>query len=167
MKTLVLCRHAKSDWPEGVQDIRRPLKKRGIRDAHYLGEILANQEFYPDLIVTSPATRAYSTARIISAQVGYSEADIKVVESIYYEGAGQMLSFVQEIPDEVNTLMIFGHNPTMENAVRHLLQMGSAFSMPTSAMACVESYVNSWAQFDPRNTYLRWLLIPRLTRKDD
>ena len=52
MKTVILCRHAKSDWPDNTLDIRRPLKERGINDANYLGGILAAQAFDPDLIIS-------------------------------------------------------------------------------------------------------------------
>ncbi len=166
MKTLVLCRHAKSDWPVGVDDIDRPLKNRGVKDAHYLGELLNNQLFIPDLIISSPAKRAHGTANIVASQVGYPENKIAIEGTIYHEGAGSLISYIRDLVPSLNTVMIFGHNPTMENAVRHLLQMGAAFSMPTCGMVCLESYVNEWEKVDPRNMYLRWVLIPRLKRKD-
>lgn len=165
MKTLVLCRHAKSDWPIGVSDMERPLKNRGIRDASFLGELLVNQEFIPDLIISSPAKRALSTAQIVASKLNYTLEDIKIEDSVYYEGGGHLLGMVQDLPDSVETVMVFGHNPTMETAVRTLLQSGSPFEMPTCGMVCFESTHQHWANMSSHSTYLRWYLIPRLKRK--
>ena len=164
MKTLVIARHAKSDWPEGVADINRPLKARGIKDATWLGELLKQQDFLPDHIISSPANRARSTAQIIADQVRYGK-ELEIVESVYYEGAGKLLSTIQDLPDKHETVMVFGHNPTMENVVRYLLQSDAHYEMPTCGMACFESYGRSWSTFT-QHCRMRWLLVPRLKRKD-
>ncbi|MEO0898894.1 MAG: histidine phosphatase family protein [Bacteroidota bacterium] len=165
MKTVILCRHAKSDWPEMTADIDRPLKERGKEDAAYLAGLLADQQFVPDLIISSPARRAQETAEIYRSKLGYSK-EIRTVRSVYYEELGSLIQMIQGVEDEVSSLMVFGHNPTMENAVRYLLQMDTPFDMPTCGMACFESLSNQWKSFGPRQVYLRWLLIPRLKRKD-
>lgn len=166
MKTIVLCRHAKSDWPPNVDDFDRPLKGRGIKDANFLGNLLHEKEFTADLIISSPANRALSTAKIIGRHIGY-EDKIDKKESIYYQGVSNLISVVKKLPDELDSVMIFGHNPTMENAVMHLLQSRVHFEMPTSGMACFEIYGQSWKSVEERYTHLRWLLIPRLKRKED
>ncbi|MEO0472233.1 MAG: histidine phosphatase family protein [Bacteroidota bacterium] len=163
MKTLVIARHAKSDWPESVADIDRPLKPRGIKDATWLGELLKQQEFQPDHIISSPANRARSTAQIIADQVRYTK-ELAIERSVYYEGAGQLLSLIQDLPEQHETVMIFGHNPTMENVVRYLLQADAHYEMPTCGMACFESYGRSWKDF-VNQCRMRWLLVPRLKRK--
>jgi len=84
MKTFVLCRHAKSDWPEGVADEDRPLKKRGINDAHDLGKILTERDFIPDLLVSSHANRAHTTAQIIAKQLDL-DGEIIIEPSIYHD----------------------------------------------------------------------------------
>ncbi|MCI4666964.1 MAG: histidine phosphatase family protein [Bacteroidia bacterium] len=165
MKTVVFCRHAKSAWPDDTMDLHRPLKERGIIDANYLGQLLGNQRFEPDLIISSPATRARQTADIMVDRLAY-KGEIRTERSIYYEEVGAMMSMIQELPDEISKVMVFGHNPTMENMVRFLLQMDAPFEMPTSAMACIESMSNNWQYFSPRNVSLRWLLVPRLQRRD-
>lgn len=165
MKTVVFCRHAKSAWPDNVTDIQRPLKERGVNDANYLGGLLGAQGFNPDLIISSPAVRAQNTAEIIVRHLKYS-GEIRTERTVYYEGTGEMLSMIQDFPAELNKVMIFGHNPTMENIVRFMLQMDAPFEMPTSGMACIESMANSWEYFAPRSVYMRWLLIPRLKRKE-
>jgi phosphohistidine phosphatase len=164
MKTLILCRHAKSDWPEGVPDIRRPLKQRGIRDANFLGDLLRGQAFRPDRIITSPAQRARQTAEIVATCISYP-GEISEAPEIYYEGEEALIGHIHQLPEEWDTVMIFGHNPTLEDGVRKLLGSEAPFHLPTSAMACIESMANQWPHFLPRNLHLRWLLIPRLKRK--
>ncbi|MFK7969108.1 MAG: histidine phosphatase family protein [Bacteroidia bacterium] len=163
MKTLVLCRHAKSDWPLNVQDIDRPLKARGQKDAGRLAKILKKNAFKPDLIISSPGRRALDTAEIIRDKLGY-KGNIKVDRAAYFEGDQSLLNIITNIDDQHDTVMIFGHNPTMENVVQYLTKMGSPYEMPTSGMACFESYATSWSQFVESNTRLRWLLVPRLMR---
>ena len=166
MKTVVICRHAKSDWPAGVPDIDRPLKGRGIKDARRQGELLKSHGFLPDIIVSSPANRAHSTAKIVAETLGFPQAEIQVDESVYYQGTGNLISLIQDLPANCETAMFFGHNPTMENAVAYLLQTNRYYEMPTAGMVCFETYVSNWSGFDPSNASLRWVLVPRLKRKE-
>ena len=165
MKTLVLCRHAKSDWPGGVPDIERPLKERGLSDAARQAALLASQGFRPDLIISSPAVRARQTAEIFARQLGY-EASIKEERSIYFGDEEDLLALVHHLPADKQVVMMFGHNPTMEDTLTMLFRSGIPFQMPTCAMACIEGLSNDWAYFSGRNVHLRWLLVPRLKRKD-
>lgn len=165
MKTLVLCRHAKSDWPVGVDDINRPLKPRGITDAQNLGKLLKSHDFIPNLIVSSPAQRAHATAQYIADKLGY-KSDIQIDTSVYYGGLPDLLSVIENLPKSADTVMIFGHNPTMEQAVRYLQKSQQAFEMPTSGMACFENYTENWADFNNSSCRLRWIQVPRMKRKD-
>ncbi|MEM7655014.1 MAG: histidine phosphatase family protein [Bacteroidota bacterium] len=164
MKTLVLCRHAKSDWPEGVPDIQRPLKNRGINDATYLAKLLAEQDFEPDLILSSPAKRARTTADIFAAELGFARP-IQEERSIYYEGVASLIQLIKDLPPRARSVMIFGHNPTFEDTVRTLLYSQARFEMPTCGMACFEIESFQWDQVNAMNLHLRWLLVPRLKRK--
>ncbi|MFK7922147.1 MAG: histidine phosphatase family protein [Bacteroidia bacterium] len=164
MKTVVFCRHAKSDWPDGTSDIERPLKKRGIENAKQMGSLLADHQFLPDRIISSPAKRAMTTANLVAEKLNYP-SEISIIPSIYHEGAGNLMSLVQELDPAWDTVMFFGHNPTMEQTVRFLLQADKHYEMPTGGMACFESYAG-WEQF-VNTCQLRWLLVPRLRRKDE
>lgn len=166
MKTLVLCRHAKSDWPEDVSDQDRPLKERGREDVVYLGKLLAGQKFLPDLIISSQAKRARHTAKLLATELGY-EKEIEIQESIYYESVGSLLELIQNLPDSIEVAMIVGHNPTMEQTIRLLIQSDNTFELPTCGMACFESPSNQWSRVDIHTARLRWLLIPRFNRKDN
>ncbi|MEM7371572.1 MAG: histidine phosphatase family protein [Bacteroidota bacterium] len=164
MKTLYLCRHAKSDWPAGVRDLDRPLKERGINDAQFLGQLLASQDFSVDRIISSPANRAKSTAKIIAQTAGHTSS-IQIEECVYHEGVASLISFVRQLPNDLTSAMIFGHNPTMEDTVQALLNSEADFMLPTSAIACFESEGHNWTTFRTSNLQLRWLLVPRLQRK--
>jgi phosphohistidine phosphatase len=161
MKTLILARHAKSDWSQGLPDFDRPLNKRGQRDAPRMGKLLKEYGFQADLIVSSPANRALTTAQIIAGELGYAE-ELLQDQRIYDEGHGTLLGIVQDLPPEAETAMVFGHNPTMEYAVAYLLQMRGGVTMPTCAMACLESPVSDWSRLTPGMIRLKWLLIPKL-----
>ena len=163
MKTLVLCRHAKSDWPSDMDDLDRPLKGRGEKDARRLGKLLHEHDFLPDLIVSSPANRALSTARIIAESTHYP-SEIKVNRSVYFEGVGSLIRVIEGLPNDADTVLIFGHNPTMEQAVSFILKVDTPFAMPTSGMVCIESYITDWSRFQSQLPALRWIQVPRLAR---
>ena len=164
MKTLILCRHAKSDWPEGVMDSKRPLKERGIKDAHRQAQLLNERGVVLDRIMSSHANRAISTARIFAKELGY-KLPIQEEPSLYHQGLGNLISLVQELPQEINSVMLFGHNPTMEQTVQFFLRAERSIGMPTCAMACIEFSISSWNSLSPASAQLRWLIIPRLKRK--
>ena len=164
MKTLILCRHAKSDWPDGVGDSKRPLKERGIKDAKNQGKLLSQRGVTIDRMISSHANRAISTARIIAKEVGYTDP-IEQDSSLYHQGAGNLISVVQDLPVEVDVAMLFGHNPTMEQTVQFFLRAERSIGMPTCAMACFEFFNSSWSSISPTSCQLRWLIIPRLKRK--
>ena len=164
MKTLILARHAKSDWPVGVPDIKRPLKKRGENDAAFLGKLLAAQSFSPDMIISSPAKRGLSTAEIVARTLSFAP-EIQIEEDVYYKGAEQLILNIRQFPESWNTAMVFGHNPTMEIAVQTLLGQQAEFIMPTGSMACIEIASSSWKHLETDHVHLRWFLVPRLKRK--
>ncbi|RMG22294.1 MAG: histidine phosphatase family protein [Bacteroidetes bacterium] len=166
MKTAVLCRHAKSDWPAGVPDIQRPLKARGIKDANFLGKLLASQDFLPDLIISSPANRAHSTAKIIAERVGYGASNIQIADEVYHEGVPSLHELIRGLSNKLDTVMIFGHNPTMEIALSNFIGSHNV-EMPTCAMACLELRGSKWELFRNHHVYLRWYLVPRLVRRGE
>lgn len=164
MKTLVLARHAKSDWNMGLPDFDRPLNSRGQADAPRMGKLLRSYQFEPDLIVSSPANRAQTTAKLVAEQLGY-QGSIQLEEGIYGSGYGSVLSIIQDLPDNSETAMLFGHNPTTENLVSYLLQMRAGIVVPTCGMICLDLNIQSWSQLNPVLIQLRWFLIPKLIKR--
>jgi phosphohistidine phosphatase len=163
MKTVVICRHAKSDWSQDLADFDRPLNSRGEVDAPMMGKVLAQSGFMPDLILTSPANRAKTTAHYVAKALRYSQP-IREEQGIYHQGATFILDLLSNLPDSVQSVMVFGHNPTLESVVGQLLGTKGHITMPTAAMACLTHWSNRWKEATPGQFGLQWHLIPKLIK---
>ncbi len=160
-KTLVIARHAKSDWALGLPDHQRPLNSRGKRNAPSMGKALHSFGFEPDLIMSSTAVRAKTTATAVAMELDY-HLPIKLKQEIYEEDHIGLTNLIQGIDDSIERAIIFGHNPTLEQLAGHLLQMEGSIMIPTCGMVCLETQVRSWADIKPGNFHLKWFLIPKL-----
>ena len=145
-KTLYLTRHAKSSWKDAsLTDEERPLNKRGRRSAPDMGERLAAENHRPDLIISSPANRALSTARIIANKLDYDQADIVIDERMYFSGTESMLNLLEEQDDRLESIMIVGHNPAMTSLMNTLCDT-PVYNMPTCAIAVIGCNAESWSE---------------------
>ncbi len=133
-RTLILMRHAKSDWPEGQVDIVRPLSERGRRQAPESGRWLALCITSIDLAVVSPAERARSTWTLVSAELAVTPTT-RIDDRVYAASDTDLLEIVQELPEDVHTVIVVGHNPTLEQLVT--LLTGERVTLPTSALAVI------------------------------
>ena len=146
MKTLLLLRHAKSDWDNSeLADYDRPLNGRGRRDAPRMGQLLAQHDLMPDLIVTSAARRAATTAELVALAAEYA-GDIHYTEELYLADPETFLDVARDTPDGVVRLMLVGHNPGIEELVSELA--GHDESMPTAALACFQLAVDRWSDLN-------------------
>jgi phosphohistidine phosphatase len=133
-RTLILLRHAKSDWSGQEADVDRPLNKRGEHQAPVAGRWLAHGIRTIDLAVVSPANRARSTWELASAELD-DRPPTTIDDRLYAASAGQLLSVVHALPDDVHTVILVGHNPGIEDFAS--LLTGESVSMPTSAIAAI------------------------------
>ena len=134
MKTLFLVRHAKSSWGDtALPDKDRPLNDRGRRDAPKMGERLGNRDVKPDLILSSPAMRALTTAEIIAKKLDYRRKDIVVDDRLYAVGADELLDVIHKLGDKLECVMLFGHNPELTELAHRL--SSKITHMPTCAVA--------------------------------
>lgn len=161
MKTLVICRHAKSDWDAGRSDFDRPLNGRGRKDAPRMGEALAKAGFAPDRIYSSPAARARATAIAVADALSFSKP-IQYDDRLYEQGHGSVLGVLQGTPREAETVMVFGHNPTLELLADLLLQGTQLTVLPTCAMLALEFPIQDWQDLGSVAGQVRWLIVPRL-----
>ena len=147
MKTLLVLRHAKSSWKDpGLEDHDRPLNKRGKRDAPRMGKLLRDEKLVPDLIVSSTAVRAQSTAKAAAKSAQY-EAEIRLDERLYLADPATMVSVLKEVGDpSANKVMIVAHNPGQEELVRVLAGGGGPF--PTAALAQIELPIETWTELE-------------------
>lgn len=161
MKTLLLFRHAKSDWDAGFDhDHERPVAKRGRKAARRMGRLLAEAGQVPDGIVTSSAVRAQATLELAREAGGWTSR-ARVTRALYAATPEQVLVEVQAEPDATHTLMLVGHEPTWSDLASRLIG-GGAVRVPTAAVVRVDLDIDRWAEADFDTGELIWLLIPRL-----
>ena len=145
-KILYLVRHAKSSWKdESLSDINRPLNKRGQRNSPVMGKRMLEQGHLPELIIASPANRAFSTARNLARELDFDESEIVVDEDLYFSGARGMQGVLKKVDDSYSKVMMVGHNPTMTYFMNQLANT-NVFNMPTCAIAIIGFDMASWAE---------------------
>lgn len=140
-RTLILLRHAKSDWSGPEPDIRRPLAARGRRQAPDAGRWLDVNVGRIDLAVVSPATRAQQTWELAAAELLTTPPTV-VDDRVYAASQRELLAVVQELPSDADTVVLVGHNPGLEDLAYDLV--GEATAMPTSAIA-VMTWSGTWS----------------------
>jgi phosphohistidine phosphatase len=165
-RELLILRHAKSDWCTGiVTDFQRPLAKRGKHDAPKVGTWLYREGLVPDYVVCSPAERARQTAEIICKKLDYKKKKIVFDDSIYAAGTLELLEVLARCPADAPIVLIVGHNPGLEELVRHLAGEGLEFPedgklLPTATVARLEM-PGDWRELGPGSAQLISMTRPR------
>lgn len=161
MKTLYLIRHGKSSWENpSLRDIDRPLKGRGYRDGRLIGEELLKREIFPDHIISSPAKRAHTTAGIIGKALSYSEEQIEINRSIYFEGTAAILAAIRATDDSISTLFVFGHNPDFTDLASELAHQ-SFYNVPTTGVVGIRFSDQTWNTVSKSTASLICFLKPK------
>lgn len=151
MKTLYLMRHAKSSWSfDDLTDKERPLNDRGRDDAPAMGQALAQRTIHLDLLVSSPAVRALSTAALVAKELNYPHDQIQVVDSIFEATVPDLLAVVRGLPDAASSVLLVGHNPTITEFA-NLLSPSSIPDMTTAAVVCLRFSCEQWRAIDRAN----------------
>ena len=142
MKTLLLLRHAKSSWKDlMLKDHDRPLNKRGRRVAPQAGEFLRERELIPDLIISSNALRAHSTASLVAENCG-RKVDVSIDPRLYLAGLDTLVTVVQNCSSVAQRLLVVGHNPGLEQLVEKLT--GEYRELSTTALAHIALPITNW-----------------------
>ncbi len=151
MRRIYFVRHAKSDWGYSeLSDFERPLNKRGKHDAPFMANLLNQKNIKPDLIISSPALRAYFTARTFAEGLEYPLEKIECSEKLYDSSAGSYLELINNLDESLNCVMIFGHNPDLTTIV-NLLGDKRIDNVPTTGVVEVEFPVQTWAEIEMGN----------------
>jgi phosphohistidine phosphatase len=160
MKKLFLVRHAKSSWDySSLTDFERPLNDRGKKDAPLMGQILKTKDVKPDLILSSPATRALSTALIIAQEIGYNK-NIQVNNKIYHAYEPDLWAIIKTMPEEMSSLMLFGHNPTFTEFANDLSQM-YIDNIPTCGVFAVAWQASRWSEIHRKEAEFLFYEFPK------
>ncbi|HMQ48786.1 MAG TPA: histidine phosphatase family protein [Saprospiraceae bacterium] len=161
MKSLYFIRHAKSSWdtPQ-LRDHDRPLNKRGHNDALYMSKMLKEKGIKPDKFISSSAKRALSTAQYFASAFGVSHDAIDVEEDIYEAFPDDILDIIHNIPDQFQTVLVFGHNPTFTSMANFFSEDFIA-NVPTCGIVKVDVFTSKWRDVNESNAQLADFYYPK------
>lgn len=147
MKKLYMVRHAKSSWEHpGLSDFDRPLNDRGKQDAPKMGERLKERGIHLNLMLSSPARRAMSTCKRIADSIGYRRENIRTDRNLYHTGEDEILEIIRRLDNDVDAVMIFGHNPGMTDFVNALNRNQEPYipNVPTCGIVAFQFNISDW-----------------------
>ncbi|MBA4786072.1 MAG: histidine phosphatase family protein [Alphaproteobacteria bacterium] len=169
-RRLLLLRHAKSAWPEGVPDHERPLAERGEKAAPAMGNHMAREHLIPGLALVSDARRTQETWKLVKSRLpGAVEA--RVTPALYDASAAQMLEVLRKTDANTDTVLMIGHNPGLQELALMLVGEGHAQARdamaekyPTGALAVIDFAIGDWPSVEPGSGFLADFLTPRSLR---
>ncbi|WP_275785704.1 SixA phosphatase family protein [Pararhizobium gei] len=164
---LILLRHGKSAWPEGVADEARPLSERGRRAAPVIGAYMEHETLIPDLVLVSPATRAQQTWDLVRDELPADMAE-RTETKLYEVPAETIVDAIRSVEASCRTLLVVGHNPGMEDAAAMLAGGGEAGAIylikekfPTAGLAVIDFDIEGWNDLAAGSGYLERFVTPR------
>jgi len=160
VKTVILFRHAKSDWNASFgSDHERPLAERGRQAANRMGRFLAQRGEVPELAIASTALRARDTLdRAVRA--GDWSCEVELRDDLYLPAPDGLLGVLHQQSEPLTSVMLVGHEPAWSETLS-LLVGGGEFRLPTAAMARVDVAVDRWEEVEFGLGELRWLVTPK------
>jgi phosphohistidine phosphatase len=167
-KLIFLLRHAKSSWDEpGVADVERPLSPRGERTARRMGRRMADNPLLPELVLCSPARRTVDTLALVEQELG-AKLSTRMEPAIYLAEPRALLDLLRKAPDDIERLMLVGHDPGLPRLALILTrgQSGAVIErlkakFPTGALAIIECEATRWRELKPGACRLSTFIVPR------
>jgi phosphohistidine phosphatase len=122
-RTLLILRHAKSDWSAGISDdFKRPLSKRGKQDSLRMGKWMKTRGLVPEVIISSPAKRARQTLKRVCSELCPGMENVIWDERVYMADLHELLEVLGDNPEQAGSLMLVGHNPGLEDLLLYLAE---------------------------------------------
>lgn len=172
-RRLILLRHAKSDWPDGIADHERPLGRRGLADSPRIGAYIESHGLIPDFAVVSTARRTRETWDLVEQEFSRS-VPARFDRRIYEAKPGALLYLIRETEPSVGSLMLVGHNPGFEDVARFLIGSGNiearqllSEKYPTGGLAVIDFAINNWRDIEAHSGKLDRFITPRNLSDDD
>jgi len=161
LKSIILFRHAKSDWGAAYDsDHERPLNGRGRKAATLMGRYLAALDQLPDRVISSTARRAHDTVQR-AGSAGNWQRPVELTAELYEASPDAVLGLIRRQDDAASSLLLAGHEPTWSLVVG-LLVGGGSVRMPTAAMARIDFEAECWREVAPGGGALIWHVTPRM-----
>lgn len=164
MKSVYFIRHGKSSWDDiSISDHERPLNERGKRDSKNMGRYLVENGHKIDLIISSSAKRAKSTAKNINEMI--KSGNVQIEPKLYHSSAMTILRVVQNIPNELESAIIVAHNPGMTD-VANIFSDDPIINVPTTGIFKVDFNIENWAEAESHNGTIDFFIYPKLIDND-
>jgi len=160
MKTLLLIRHAKSDWDNILSDFDRPLNERGKHDAPIMAKRIKDRKIEIDAFVSSPAKRAKKTAELFMHEYDVKEKKLLFVPSLYEASSNDFYNAVFDLKDKFDTVAIFGHNPGITDFVNSL-SCTTIDNMPTCSIYALKIKTKNWVDFKKADKDFLFFYYPK------
>jgi phosphohistidine phosphatase len=168
MKALLILRHAKAVPKDpNLSDQDRPLDKLGEDDALHMGKLMKDKDMIPSLIISSTATRAKTTAQLVAKGFGY-QGDIVLNQSLYEAKPKDYLAILETLSDRYSSVLIVGHNPTVEDTIQMLTDSPDVVAIPSCALAHLSLPIEKWSdlgnnksRIEEHKSVLREIIQPR------
>lgn len=172
MKTVFLLRHAKSSWDQPhLADYDRPLAPRGREAAPRMGRFMEREGLIPHRVLCSGALRARQTWELVASELG-QDIPTEILPDIYHSTPGGLLNLIQESPADHSSVLLVGHNPTLEELALHLAGSGTDGALrdlrgkfSTAALAVLDFQAEGWKEVLPDKAYLRAFVRPKTLKK--
>ena len=156
MKRLAILRHAKTEPPaSGMADFDRALEERGRGDAQAIGTAMAARGWRFALVLASPAQRVRETLDGIQQALSF-DGEVRFEPRLYEAGAGQVKELLRQVPDAFESVLVAGHNPTMQQVVLDLTDHDAQglrdvvrMKYPTGALSVIELSAATWEALAP------------------
>ncbi|MCO5723805.1 SixA phosphatase family protein [Robiginitalea marina] len=151
MKELILVRHAKSSWDYDADDADRPLKERGISDAHRVAAAVAARLPEVQAVFSSPANRALHTCMILMRELGIPLEKLRVHRDLYDFSGTSVRDFVHGLDEGLHRVMVFGHNHAMTYIAN---AWGNKYveNVPTAGLVYLDLQAATWKEVSTGKT---------------
>lgn len=167
MKILYLVRHAKAILESRTQkDFDRQLLEKGLKRTRHIIDFLLNKNICIDLIVCSPAVRAFETARAIAHALNYPLVNIKLERTLYEGDANKIADLFYDLPQNIDSLMIVGHNPSITNFANQFLDEPIDY-LPTSGIVSINFDAKSWDEIWQAKKNTNFVVTPRMLKNNN
>ena len=162
MKRLILVRHAKSGWNDGIKsDFDRTLTKQGNIDASEMATLIKHSVTKLDKIISSPAVRAISTAQYFANSFDVDFSDIQIDTGLYEKGVSHIKRIIASQNDSLECIMLVGHNPVLTSLTTNLTA-DEIPALEACSVVCIDFSISQWSEIEKTNGKLIFIEAPFL-----
>jgi phosphohistidine phosphatase len=161
-KLLYLLRHAQSaEKQQGQADKDRELTPKGVKETFQIGAFMHREKIFPDVIYTSTAVRAGTTAQLIADTIKLDLGKIIADEELFQASVRTFMEFIQQLDNSYNSIMCIGHNPAI-SYLSEYLSKAEIGEMPTAGLVILKFPISNWEDIEEGNAEFIQLITPEI-----